>query len=453
MIRVGVGMNRRDALRAAAVGMTAGVAGCGFGGDGTGETTSRGDGTTSPADDGTSAGGSPLAMYDPRNTAATLERRGPDGSLTERERWSYTGPEGATDVVANYGPPVVADGRIVVHLVARYSQGDERSIVGELLALDGESWTVEWRQGTVRGGPVAPVVAEGTVLVPSLEGLVARSLADGGILWTQSEVTLPMTHPTVADRMVVQPGAHHLHALSLADGSHEWTAPIPGIREPPAIADGTVFVTRGDEAVALDFESGTEQWRQAHDGFESSIIWPGDPGPLGTPVVTDDLVVAAGSRQAFEHVDTGGLVAFDRTDGTQRWAFDVEGHLGTYVTPAREPEGYGVHGLFGPPAVADDTLYVASTDQDRAFVLAIDAATGDLVWQSRTAGLCYHTPVTADRVVAVSAGAVEVFERENGDRIGAATSPDWYLNPAPHQCLAGNAVIASGPGGIRRFQS
>jgi len=198
-------------------------------------------------------------MYEPKNTAAALSRSGPDGSLTERNYWSYTGPEGATDVVANYGPPVVADGRLVVHLMAWYSQGDEQSVVGELLALDGESWTVEWRQGTVRGGPVSPVVADGT-------------------------------------------------------------------------------------------------------------------------------------------------------------------------------------------------LSVAGTDQDRAYVFAVDAATGDVVWQSQTAGLCCHTPVTADRVAAVSAGAVDVFDRHSGDRLGAATSPDWELNPAPHQCLAGNAVVTSGPGGIRRLQ-
>ena len=51
-------MNRRDALRTTASALTAGVTGCGFGGDdGMGEPTSREDSATSPANDGSSAGG------------------------------------------------------------------------------------------------------------------------------------------------------------------------------------------------------------------------------------------------------------------------------------------------------------------------------------------------------------------------------------------------------------
>jgi hypothetical protein len=95
---------------------------------------------------------------------------------------------------------------------------------------------------------------------------------------------------------------------------------------------------------------------------------------------------------------------------------------------------------------------VTGSDQDQAYIHAIDAATGDIRWQRPKSGLGYHVPVTAGRVIVVSRAAVEVFERTGGDRLGGVSVGDAGHRLAPHQTLVDDTIITAGHRGISGFR-
>jgi outer membrane protein assembly factor BamB len=77
----------------------------------------------------------------------------------------------------------------------------------------------------------------------------------------------------------------------------------------PVVADGTVYLPTMQELVAFDATDGTERWR--YGGDESSL-------PVRSPAVHDGTVYAAGGP---------GLVALDATDGSERWRVETPGDV------------------------------------------------------------------------------------------------------------------------------
>lgn len=170
--------------------------------------------------------------------------------------------------------------------------------------------------------------------------------------------------------------------------------------------DGTLYVATTRGLYALDAATGAEQWRYATDM------------PLGhSPTVVDGTAYVGG----FDH----RLHAIDSATGTRKWVFEAQ--AGFQVNPLvvndlvfagnRDGTFYAIHasGLregqlawsyaVGAPiltsaAFADDVVYFAANDA-RAY--ALDAQTGQLVWQSsQLSGAGFHAwwpVVTTDRVI------------------------------------------------------
>ncbi|MFD1514617.1 PQQ-binding-like beta-propeller repeat protein [Halomarina rubra] len=156
----------------------------------------------------------------------------------------------------------------------------------------------------------------------------------------------------------------------------------------PTVVDETVFLPFGDDSVlALDAVTGEHRWEaHAEDGAASS--------PSGVAVTDDRLYVTYGAN------DEGRLRAFDRTDRSALWTYDVLGEsyappvvadgvvlaVGTTtglhaVTPDGEQAWH--HDLRGesyvPPATDGETAYVTGSNDE--VVVALDARSGDVQWR------------------------------------------------------------------------
>lgn len=406
----------RRALLAGLTGTLAGLAGCGGlrgGDDGTfvgervpeSETDERTPVTAADTPTVTPGGSlsAPLSgtvgsyHYDGRNSGATA-MSGPaeDPRVVLRAR---------LDGVFR-ASPVVAEG------VAYFG-----GLFGALHAVDTGSAEVLWSRSRGRqfdGTKRTPAVADGVVYHATRFGEVVARTLEGRYLWsfTADDPVTPTgdpdeqlygTAPTVADGTVFVNRGDGLFAVDAADGAQRWKIPVSeGGLGAPAVADGRVFYARtgGDgRVVAADAATGEALWDYV----------------VGYGVTTRPVTVADGTVYAPAWdtlVDSGRegspvtLVALDAATGAERWRYE-NGALAN-----------------GPVALGDDRVYVAGT---RGGLSALARRDGAELWSRDLGRSVVGPPVVADGVVY----AVTVRGRPPRSRL-VAVDPDgtvrWGLD-------------------------
>ncbi|OGO00071.1 MAG: hypothetical protein A2Y58_04345 [Chloroflexi bacterium RBG_13_51_52] len=93
----------------------------------------------------------------------------------------------------------------------------------------------------------------------------------------------------------------------------------------------------------------------------------------GTPVVSDNLVYVAGYNGKIYAYNTGNLAA--------RWVFPREGYLNPFV---------------GGIVVDNNKLFIGCSD---GWIYALDASTGDLLYEYKTGDKIWGTPTVADNTL------------------------------------------------------
>lgn len=219
---------------------------------------------------------------------------------------------------------------------------------------DAEKGSVAWKHEVGGWITTASAIADGTAYAATSSGMVyAFELATGSELWSVTGPASEPDHytaPAVVDgtvyvlmRDVRRDTGSRLYSIEASSGEVEWTVGIDGPNLPDnlAVADRSVYTisssTRQCESdsgmpcavteaivTAVDAASGERRWRRR---------W--EINPEAGPTVDDE-------RLYF--VADGRVLAIDRRDGTERWAYDL--------------------GEFGrqPPAVSDGVLFVGSSD-------------------------------------------------------------------------------------------
>jgi outer membrane protein assembly factor BamB len=171
-----------------------------------------------------------------------------------------------------FAPPAVADDRVFAG-----SNGP-----GTVIAIEGgdEEWTFDTGLYTVSG----PAVVDGTVYVGTWSG-----------------------HPNHQSESEIA-DAQALYALDADGDGEEWSFDdLRGGCSVPAVADGTVYVTCGDDRVyAVDADSGEKDW-----DVEVSL------NPGSAPAVVEG-VVYVGSTD-------GSVYALDADDGSEVYRVEVAG--------------------------------------------------------------------------------------------------------------------------------
>ncbi len=134
-------------------------------------------------------------------------------------------------------------------------------------------------------------------------------------------------------------------------------------------SDGT-----SDYVIGLDADDGSERWRHrigptylGHYGSQN--------GPVSTPLLTDNKVIALSPR--------GSLFALDAKSGRKLWAVDlVQGHQG--IAP--------FWGFTTAPLMHDNLLIVQTGGSKENAISAFNPDTGDRVWSACSDTVDYQSP-------------------------------------------------------------
>jgi eukaryotic-like serine/threonine-protein kinase len=326
----------------------------------------------------------PVDILPVYSLSTTLTRR---AKIDRRERPDFDAPVRAPLWTAELGTPVWSDVAAAYGLV--YVGGDD----GRLRALDAQTGATRWTYPTGGALRCGPTVAGTRLYVTSDDGVLhCIEARDARIVWQvrvnrtaanrlppgdpKSKFDLHGAGVTVAgDTLFVGTHEGRMLALAATDGSARWSfAAGDRFLAAPHVAGGRVFAGCYDGKVyALDATSGALRW-----SFDAKA-------PVtSTPLLVQDVVVV-GSRA----YDLWGL---DATTGRPRWNRYV---WFTWIESSA--------------AVAGRTAYVGSSDGARLF--AFDALTGREVWTTDVHGYAWGTPVLdRDRIYIGTRGELQAID-------------------------------------------
>lgn len=240
---------------------------------------------------------------------------------------------------------------------------------GDVVALNAESGTVQWKDVVTAGRVVGgPVVAGDLLLVPSSDRqLYAVQKSNGRLVWTFESERPIWASPRVNGDVIYLAGLdHHLYALEADSGRLIWEREFGGaLADQPSAFDGALLVgTFGQELHAVDRQSGAIEWTVTTDGW----VW-------GNPAVGEDA--------AYFGDVSGGFFAVDR-QGRPLW---------------QESLGSGVA---ASPAYYEGVVYIVTEGGD---VFARSAQQGDSAWpeQRNVEGRLLTDPIVIDDLLLVAA--------------------------------------------------
>ena len=398
----------------------------------------------------------------------------PSNANDLEEAWFFNAEDAVT------ATPAVVDGTVYV--------GDWS---GNFYALDLETGDPRWvfrarvhprvyAGQIVSSAAVADIEGERIVYFGAGNALYALGAGDGTLRW-RHRLALPgddddpreiESSPVVVDGAVIFGSDVHnaddgtpaaVIALDAATGEERWTTvtaptePGPGAGDPPGdrptgsgCADvwgspsvdaqrRLVFVGTGNctatdrwgghsEAIlALDLDTGEVRWSyQPHEPNRDDLDFAGAPNLLD---VDGRAAVGLGNKD-------GAYYVVDRETGEALWS--------TRVAEPGIPEpgsDYSTGGFIGPTALADGVIVGGTAVGGAPYLHAIDAASGDVLWQQDVAGPTYAAAAEANGVVFIGGtdftfraldlrGGDVLWERElSGAVSGGAV-------------VVGNAVIA-----------
>lgn len=214
-----------------------------------------------------------------------------------------------------------------------------------VFALDTETGRELWRNDLV-GGYLSPMIDEGLTIISSSTGdLIALDAATGAEQWRFETGSRAL--PSVVSDETVYFGAENgaFYALDTTTGAEKWKFQSGHTNHPfdirILVENTTAYVTGGASVMyALDTETGDQKWR-----FGTESYW------LNNPVLEGGVLY---------FTSTEGIHALDPETGTQRWIVPMD---------AQRSSG---------PILDNGVMYVGIGDGP---AYAIDAATGEVIWQ------------------------------------------------------------------------
>ena len=162
--------------------------------------------------------------------------------------------------------------------------------------------------------------------------------------------------PAVANgKVYVGSEDYNLYCLDAFTGEKIWSFQTGFyVRASPAVYNGRVY-TGGDDGnfYCLDADTGAEVWTVSAGGFFPNYISSGEATPRSSPIVVNDRLYV-GSLD-------GKVYCLDPDDGRKLYTYETGGPI------------------FGSPAYADGTIYIASAD---SHMYALNAADLSYMWKT-----------------------------------------------------------------------
>ena len=209
-----------------------------------------------------------------------------------------------------------------------------------------------------------------------------------------------------------------------------WKVPVPGLGwSSPVVADGRIWLTSavaepglGSSLRLLAYDVATGDRTLDVEVFDSSEVYPLNPkNSLASPTA----VAGPDGERVYVHFGATGTAALT-TDGELVWR-------------ARFPY-ISQHGNGGSPILHDGRLILSIDGYDTAFLVAVDAETGEERWRNTRpdpVSQAYSTPLTIrvgdrEQIVGVSAFRTTGHDPATGEEIWRVRYPNGFSNvPRP----------------------
>ena len=341
---------------------------------------------------------------------------------------------------------------------------------GKLYALDRDTGEKDWT-ATLDAHPDArifstPVLAPGGIIVIGVASSeLRRDLAD--FTFRGSIVGIDENTGEELWRRPVSEGAD-------GAGSSVWSsAAIDEDRGLAYIGTGQAYEQPAgplsDSLLALHYDTGELEW---HRQFTAGDVWtyfsPPPKGPDADVGATPTLFTAGDQDLVGVGDKAGTFDVFDRDTGATVWAKELtQGSPlgGVMVTAAYAEPSPGGDG----PGGEDGAIFVASNEMDptqlatsnstshHSSVFALDAATGDVIWQQREVGATFGSITYADGVVYRPSvpGVLQALDAETGAELwsaepggdmgaGVRVVDGWVLVPHGFWFFGGQSDLPAG---------
>ena len=209
-----------------------------------------------------------------------------------------------------------------------------------------------------------------------------------------------------------------------------WKVPVPGLGwSSPVIADGRIWLTSavtepgaGSSLRLLAYDVATGDQTLDVEVFDSSEVYPLNPkNSLASPTAVAD----SDGERVYVHFGATGTAAV-ATDGEIVWRTRFP-----YISQ---------HGNGGSPILHDGRLILSIDGYDTAFLVAVDAETGEERWRNMRpdpVSQAYSTPLTIsvgdrEQIVGVSAFRTTGHDPRTGEEIWRVRYPNGFSNvPRP----------------------
>ena len=272
-----------------------------------------------------------------------------------------------------------------------------------------------------------PTVADGVVYITLYDNsLHAIDASTGSAIWSHQADGWITSSPVVVDGMAYAGSwDRYVYALDAATGELLWRyLTNDEAYYPLTVIDGVVYAGSGGYVYALQASTGYLLWSSEIDVHVSF-----SPILAGTVVYIGSL--------------TGYLYALDASTGEVLWRHKANEE--SYSVSASGGKVYNQ--VFSAPAVVDEAVYIGT---DSGHVRALDASTGDLLWEYETPTDVILTPVVDEGVVyatgsfdgflyALNASTGEpIWVYKEGDRIGSLAVGGGTIYTLAHGILVDN---------------
>ena len=279
-------------------------------------------------------------------------------AYTGAELWSYP-----MQYHEMYSSPAVSEGVLFA------------GAAGKLLALNASSGTEVWSYPTEYPKDrviSSPAVVAGVVYVGYPEGcLYALNASTGSKIWNYTTKDVGngiaiQSSPAVVSGVVYFGSLdHNVYALKASTGEKIWNHTVSTtVSSAPAVSEDKVYICSGAGILyALTAANGEELWRFTVSDLSQRIYGY-------SPTIADGVVYVRSS-------DWGELYAVDASTGDLKW---------------ENPGSLGVRG--SSAAIVGGVVYSGTS--------ALNASTGEEMWQFPTNGTVYASPAVSNGVLYIA---------------------------------------------------
>ena len=236
--------------------------------------------------------------------------------------------------------------------------------------------------------------------------------ADPSQLWSFPTGGWVLTAPAVAEgRVYAGSDDGNLYALSADKGELQWSfATGDVIRSTPTVADRKVFFGSNDNHLyALDTETGEEQWRYN-----------------------------TGEWVQYSPTVGNGMVYFAAPSGGDRKVHAVDAATGQVAWIAEQPFPIGAQHT---PTVIGDKVYAQGAEYGQFY--ALNAATGETMWQAEVGGYVESAPTVEGGVVYLTvANRAYAFNEGTGEVIWEVNTEEFPARDFPALLVDGVCYLA-----------